>query len=213
MSWMKREELLDTFRGLVIGGRWLQVAAESIVSLLLLTSERLDTLAGGALLLLGAYNALSLAVVHRIPVRRVPIIGLLSLDLLFVGIASLETGSSQSPFLGQFYLIIFAAALFYGFAGGAVVGAVSALITTILAIVRPAGLWEDVRDLVPYFLVTGAYTGYLVARVRAWFTQYQESAARERDREIQAEAGRRDLELARSIQAAALPAAPPFTPD
>jgi hypothetical protein len=202
-------ELLYSFRSLLIGGRWLLVAAESTMTVLILVSECLSERTVLALLLLTLYNAVSLVVVHRGPLRHLTLSRLLSVDLLFVAIVSHGTGDSQSPFLGQCYLIIFAAALSYGFAGGMAAGVASALITAVLAYLRPAGLWEDIRDLVPYFLLAGAYSGFLMARMQVWFQQYQDGVARERQRELQAEATRREMELARSMQEAALPAAPP----
>jgi Stage II sporulation protein E (SpoIIE) len=205
-------ELLETFQSLLIAGRWLLVVAETIVMLLLLITERLGQRAHMALLFLFLYNATSLVVVHRVPIRRLPVIGLLFLDLLFVAAVAHHTGGSQSPFLGQCYLIIFAAAFFYGLAGGVAVGVLSVLITSVLVIQTPAGLWEDVRDLAPYFLMTGAVTGFLVDRLRIWFERYQQSEAHSRERDLQAEATRREMELARSIQEAALPAAPPRVP-
>jgi hypothetical protein len=205
-------ELLETLHSLLIAGRWLLVAAETIVMLLLLITESLGQQADMALLFLFIYNVISLVIVHRVPIQRVPMTGLLFLDLLFVAAVAYPTGASQSPFLGQCYLIIFAGAMVYGLAGGVTVGTLSVLITSVLVIRDPAGLWEDVRDLAPYFLMTGVVTGLLVDRVRTWFERYQQSEARAREGELQAEATRREMELARSIQEAVLPAAPPRVP-
>ena len=72
--------------------------------------------------------------------------GLSGIDLLFVAVASSVAGGTDSPFLGQCYLIIFSSSLLYGLAGGMGAGTMSAIITEILALPSRAGLWEAVRD-------------------------------------------------------------------
>lgn len=217
-------ELLETFQRPLIGGRWLLVAAETLESLLVVFGEPLRRGALPALGLMFLYNVCSLLLVHLVPIRRLPLYGLLALDMLFVALAAYQTHGSSSPFLGQFYLIIFASALMYGGAGAIIVSLGAAAITTFLAFAHPEGLLEDLRDLIPYFLITGAFSGFLVERVKSWFRSYQmsETEAREREREAQAERQRREVEaegrrreltLAREMQQAALPAAPFSLPD
>jgi serine phosphatase RsbU (regulator of sigma subunit) len=218
------QDLLETFRGPLIGGRWILVGVETLETVLLLRSEPPGEQGKLVLLLLFLYNAVSLVVLHRLPVRRVPLFGLLALDLLFVTAAAFCTGGPESPFLGQFYLIIFAASLIYGWRGALPVSCAAAAATVILACFDlepdPAGPWRDLRDLIPYFLIAGAFSGFLVERVSRWFDSYHESQlhARQLEREaeralreqqVQAELATREMELARSMQMAALPASPP----
>jgi hypothetical protein len=184
------------------------VSTETIETLLLLAWEPLSRPAVFMLLLLGVYNLSSLFMVHRIRLDQPAVRALLALDLLFVTIVSYHTGGSQSPFLGQCYLVIFAAALCYGFVGGMLAGAASIVITLALVVTHPAGLWEDLRDFIPYFLVAGAFTGFLAERMRLWFHQYQESERRKHEIEVRELVARQEMELARVIQTAALSAIP-----
>jgi len=206
-----RGELLESFRSWMIGGRWLLVAAETVETLLLCTApvSRITQLALG---LLFAYNLASLAVLHRIPIRRVPLGALLTLDLCFVGVVSHFTGGSSSPFLGQMYLIIFAASVVYGRNGGLLVGVVAAGFTTFLALFSPGGLVTDTRDLIPYFLVAGGFSGSLMERMRHWFGAYQSTQAENQLRELERAGAKRERALARTMQLAALPSETPAVP-
>jgi hypothetical protein len=205
----------ETFRSLLVAGRWLLVAAETAESLLLLSQNRRDLApeAGAILALLFLYNALTLVFVHRATfVSRKRVLSLLVLDLTFVAAAAWATGGSGSPFLGQCFLIISAAALFYGLQGGVLAGAASALLTGLLVLRNPKGPWEDLRDLgdlAPYFLISGALTGYLVDHLHTWFRRFREGEVETRRRDIAAEAVRREMELAWEMQRAVLPVAPP----
>lgn len=202
----------ETFRSLLVAGRWLLVAAQTAESLLLL-SRGLTPQGRAILALLFLYNALTLVFVHRAAfVSRKKVLGLLVLDLAFVAAAATATGGSDSPFLGQCFLIIFVAALFYGLRGGVLAGAASALLTGLLVLKNPKGPWSDLRelgDLAPYFLISGALTGYLVDHLHTWFRRFREGEVEARRRDIAAEAGRREMELAWEMQRAALPVAPP----
>ena len=203
----------DTFRGLLIAGRWLLVGAETAGSLLLLflRPEHLTPDAPEILALLFLYNALTLVWVHRTTtfVSRRMVLSLLVLDLAFVAVAAAATGGSGSPFLGQCFLIIFVGALFYGLRGGVLVGAASALLTALLALGNTGGQRRDLVDLAPYFLVSGALTGYLVDYLHTWFRRFRESEVQAHRREVGAEAVRKEMELAWEMQRAALPVAPP----
>lgn len=206
------QDLLDTFRRLLLGGRWLLLAAQVAETLLLLSSPPGNSSAALVLALVLLYSAVSLALVHLVPIRKVPVPLLLALDVGAVGAAAYCTGGSDSPFLGQCYLIIFAAALVYALAGGIGAALLSAMLTVLLAFQGPSPAWRDIGDKVPYFLLTGTFTGYLVTRVKTWFQRYQESMVVTRQRELQEQTQRRELDVARSIQSAALPAAPPGLP-
>jgi hypothetical protein len=207
----EHDELLESFRSWMIGGRWLLVAAETVETLLLCTAP-ISRLTLGMLGLLFGYNLLSLALLHRVPIRRVPLGALLTLDLCFVGVISHFTGGSSSPFLGQMYLIIFAAAVAYGRNGGLLVGVVAAGFTTLLALFSPGGLWTDMRDLIPYFLVAGGFSGSLMERMRHWFGAYQSTQAENRLRELESAGAKREGALARAMQLAALPSQTPSVP-
>jgi hypothetical protein len=210
------EELLETFHKLLIAGRWLLVGAETAGTVLLLPSNLGQ---GGltALVLLFGYNALSLLLVHRVPMGRVPVPWLLALDVVFLAVVAHHTGGTASPFLGQYYLIILAAALFYGLSGGLVLGIVAGLASAALMPLAGAGTWEnlwhDLRNLAVYYVLIGAFTGYLVDRLKTWFGRYQEDHARLRQQEVQAALAHREMELARAMQGASLPAIPLSIPD
>jgi hypothetical protein len=87
---------------------------------------RADTGTGAAvwavLALLTVYNALSIVAVRRSVMPRLLVPAMLGLDLVFVLLAARLTGGAQSPFLGQSYLIILAAALLYDLRGGIAIG-------------------------------------------------------------------------------------------
>lgn len=204
--------LVESFRTVLIVGRWLLVLAATLETILVLQAAAVPTVALRALGALAAYNVVSLWVVHRLPLRRIPIPALLLLDALMVALVAFTTGGTDSPFLGQYYLIIFAASLFYGLPGGVGMGALAAAITLVLPRPVPAFFWWDVIDLVPYFILTGAFTGFLVGRLRRLFEVHEESMRRARAAAILAEAARTELELARSVQEAALPKEPPAVP-
>ncbi|HEU4754788.1 MAG TPA: hypothetical protein VFU47_16895, partial [Armatimonadota bacterium] len=158
----EQDPLLDTFRTAVIGGRWLLVIAATLESLLLAATGGVPPAGWTVLGCLLLYNLASLVLVHRLPVRRIPVLAILALDLLFVGAMASVTGGAQSPFLGQCYLIIYAGALFYGLSGGLTVGFVSALLATALTFQNPADVaWDSFRGYVPYFLIAGAFAGFL----------------------------------------------------
>src|SRR5262245_228083 len=135
------QDLLDTFRKLLLGGRWLLLAAQVAETLLLLSSAPAYPSAPLILGLVLLYSAVSLAIVHLLPIRKVPVLLLLALDLGAVGAAAYCTGGSDSPFLGQCYLIIFAAALVYALAGGVGAALVSAALTVLLAFQGPSPAW------------------------------------------------------------------------
>jgi hypothetical protein len=206
------ESLLESFQGLLIGGRWLLVGAELVQILLLLGTVSFDRPWLLSLALLFLHNAVSLCVLHRVPIRRVPVLGILSLDLVFVAVLAQQTGGPRSPFLGQCYLIIFAAALFYGIEGGLLVALISSLVAAALVAVGPVGRWDDLRGLVPYFVLAGCFTGYLVGRLQTTVRMYRESLAAASERKIQERVAQRELTVARLIQKAVLPGGPPQAP-
>ncbi len=207
-----RQQLLTTFRGWLTGGRWLFVAAEAVESMLVLLTQNPGSRTLLVLALLSVYNLASIVLIYRVPIHRIPLYALMAADLLFVGLVGYHTGGSSSPFLGQCYLIIFAAALVYGSVGGYATGGASALLTLLLAREFPAGAAEDLRNLVPYFLIAGIFSGSLMERLRDWFEATQTAEAELVRREVAEEGARREMSLARSMQMAALPDAPPSIP-
>lgn len=205
---------LDDFQSLVIGSRWLLVAAETIEVLFQFLEHRRMLDPGGdlVLLLLCLYNAVTLVIVHRVPIRRLPMFALVALDLAFVGAAAVVTGAVNSPFLGQCFLIIFIASLFYGFKGGVVMGVLSSVMASLLVLPDPPDLIVHLRELVPFFLVAGVLNGSLVGHLERWFRRYRKSEAQARERDLETQVAMKEMELARSIQLAALPSVPPPIP-
>jgi hypothetical protein len=199
------QQLLDTFRGPIVGGRWLLVVAATVESGLLAVDYPASRAVLTALLV---YNLASLVLVHWLPVRRIPILALLGLDLLFIAMVAMQTGGSESLILGQCYLVIYAGALFYGLIGGLSVGALSAL-TVVLLIAREAGPeWLDVRLRAPYFIIAGAFAGYLSESLRTWYRRYRASRDDAAARELDDRLAEREFQLARAMQKAAMPSIP-----
>lgn len=206
----------ELFQRLLVGGRWLLLAAELVAALFLLPSTLLGPISGPVLALFFIYSAASLVAVRQAVIQRSSVRGLLALDLLWITFAAYHTGGSGSPFLGLAYLVILAGALFYNLPGGLTLGIASALLAVGLARFSPSGnwadLWPDLRNLAFYYVLVGGFTGYLAGTLKAWFLRYQRSQSEIQEREVQEVLRRREMELARNIQQAALPTTPPRIP-
>lgn len=199
------DPLRDDLRTTLIQGRWLLVAVETGLSALLLAREHLSVAALMTLGLLFCYNAASLILLDRTAFRQIPIALILAMDLLFVGLTAYQTGGVHSPFLGQCYLIVLAASLLYDLKGGIAVGVVSSAMAIGLALPSPSAEIEILTNLVPYFLLAGSFTGFLVLRLKTYFRHFYAAELRERTNE-------REMALARSVQQAALPEKVPSFP-
>lgn len=217
------DDFFPTLRQPLLFGRWLLFVTQVVESIFLLAWrpptgqsnlawQPHTPLSIVALTLLGIYTIVTLVVVYRVPMPRLNRAGLLALDFLFVAFAAYFTNSSRSPFLGQFYVLIFMAALFYGLAGGILAGIGAVLITIALAIGSPEGWGQDMRYLIPYFLITGAFSGYLVGSIKAWHFRYGKALTLEKEREVSESVRRHEMHLATRIQRAALPAKQPTVP-
>ncbi len=231
-------EILESegFPGLLRTGRWfmafIQIAIVSFIFLWNPVRSMGTYLAMGLMLV---YNASVLWILHHQDVNRLPVRLALTLDLLVLAHITYWTGGIESPFLGQAYLVIFAAALFYNARGGVVAGVSAALFSLAFAFTstRPHR-WEIFRDTAPYFVIVGGYTGFLVGRTKMWFARYRETFERELERERESnlrerqrdrmerqrereeaerqredELRNRDLALAREIQRSSIPLAAP----
>jgi serine phosphatase RsbU (regulator of sigma subunit) len=200
--------LVETFRRPAIVSRWLLVLAETVESAVVLRWENLDRTPLYLLLCLLIYNVASLFVVHRMALKKRPIACFTCLDMIWLTVVSAYTGMAQSPFIGQFFLVIFASSLFFGISGGLLTGVYAAAATSILALWSAPPRIEDTQIHVPYFLISGAFSGYLVDRLNASLIENEQAKATEREIMLAAEATRHELELARIMQEAALPQAP-----
>jgi len=205
-----RSEAVDPFQQPVIASRWLFVIGVLVETSLQLGRNHghIDRPTVVSLAFVCLYNVVALLGVHRIPRRRLRGWALLTIDLVSLGAAAYNTNGPASPFLGMYYLVIFSGALLYGLSGGLITGAIAALITWGLYLAHSSKDYSDVRDLIPYFVITGGFTGYLSHRLRLTFRQARETAAREQQRVSEEDALQRELETARTMQTAALPPAP-----
>src|SRR4051812_27565696 len=93
-------ELLDTFRGLLLTGRWLMLLAVAAGAAVLWATRPLDQAALPAIGLLFLYTAVSAAVFHSVSIRKIPVLVLLGLDLALIAAVAWRTGGTASPFLG-----------------------------------------------------------------------------------------------------------------
>jgi hypothetical protein len=211
-------ETLETeFDRLFLWGRWCIIAAQAAMAILISALSPQATIVYIALALLLLYNAGVLGITYRRLTRKQPLtsgflVSLLALDLFSLFLIAYPTGASNSPFLGQCYLDIFLGALYFEIGGGLILGVASLLVTTLLVLLHPSGLWDDLRDLVPYFLIAGAFTGYLSHGLKTWFSRYQISVDSQKEQEVQVEVARREMALARRAQQAALPLSAPRVP-
>ena len=234
-------ELLESegFPGLLRTGRWFMAFIQIAIVLFIFfwnPYRSIGTYLAMALMLF--YNAAVLWILHHQDVNRLPVRLALTLDLLVLAHITYWTGGIESPFLGQAYLVVFAAALFYNARGGTVAGLAAALFSLAFAFTsKLPQRWEIFRDTAPYFVIVGGYTGFLVGRTKMWFARYRETFERELERERETnlrernrerqerqrereEADRqrieevrdRDLALARDIQRSSIPLVPPTMP-
>lgn len=201
----------EDFRGILIQGRWLLVAAQTVVSIALIVEMPLNRATLAMLALLGVYNLLSLIAVYRVSLRPWLLLCALAGDLLLTGAAAWQTGGVHSPFLGQYFLIIFAGALLYERRGGLIVGLAAAITASLLAGLTPPGqparadAFRALANLVPYYLLSGGFAGVLVRRIRNLLRS-------DYSLRLRAESAQRELTMARSMQQAALPEVPPEWP-
>ncbi|MES2461017.1 MAG: PP2C family protein-serine/threonine phosphatase [Armatimonadota bacterium] len=189
-------------------GRWLLAASETAVSLFVLVREQVTLSVAVLIAALAVYNILSILVVRRSVMPWYLIPAMLSLDLFFVFLAARLTGGAHSPFLGQCYLIILAAALWYDLAGGIAVGVASSVIA-VTSQEPPFALnhqqFQLLGNLVPSYLLAGGFTGYLVRHLKSYYERDVSAHLRE-------QAVRQELRLAHEMQDASLPKQPPVVP-
>jgi serine phosphatase RsbU (regulator of sigma subunit) len=211
-------ELLETdgFANLLKVGRWALAAIETGLSLFLAIWFQNRPMASWmAMGTLFVYNCIVLLLIHRLPLSKTPVKMLIALDLIFLTNACIWTNGIASPFLGQFYLIVFVSALFFDLRGGLLAGVFAGLLTVGIAIsdVKLNGIapdWKIMRDTAPYFTIVGGFTGFLVREMKRWFGRYRESLQKDVERRQVDEARTRELELAREIQRSSLPTEAPI---
>lgn len=188
-------------------GRWILALSETAVSVFLLARGQ-SPAAWVTLCVLALYNALSILAVRRPVMPRLLVPAMLGLDLAFVLLAARLTGGAQSPFLGQSYLIILAAALWYDLIGGVAVGIAASVIAATAQ--YPFVPMHDMQirvlgNLIPSYLLTGGFTGFLVRNLKSYYER--DVAARLRE-----QTAAQEMRLAREMQEASLPAGPPAVP-
>ncbi len=189
-------------------GRWILAASESAVSLFVLAREQVTVLVALTLGALAVYNILTILVVRRTVMPRYLVPAMLGLDLLFIFLAARLTGGAHSPFLGQCYLIILAAALWYDLVGGIVIGLASSVIA-VTSQEPPFALthqqFQLLGNLVPSYLLAGGFTGLLVRRLKSYYKRDVSARLRE-------QAAKQEMRLAHEMQEASLPKMPPVVP-
>jgi serine phosphatase RsbU (regulator of sigma subunit) len=204
-------DLLAILRRPFLIGRSLLLLLQVAAGAVLLLNGQLEAMPGGAAatILFLIYDAITLVAARALPIRRSRISALLVLDVCAITATVHFTGGSRSPFLGQFYFVIYVAAMFFGLRGGLAAGICSAVVAGVMVMRNPVGLQRDMTDFLPYFAVAGAFAGYLGDGVKTWFDFHQQSRERERETASTAAAARRELDLAHDIQRTALPATVP----
>ena len=194
------------FLPLLKTGRWALTGIETALSVaLILWFPGRPAGAFLAMGLLAVYNALTLYLLARWPLQKIPLRLILALDFVFLANVCLWTGRSLSPFLGLFFLIVLVAALFFDIAGGLLGGLAAGAFAFGLTFVTPEAMWELTRDTAPYFPIVGGFTGLISQRMKIWLTQLRES-------ETDARLRQQERELARVVQQSTLALAPPPFP-
>lgn len=216
-------ELLEVegFHGIMTTGRWVMALLQVAISIVLTLIHPYRPM--GAYIAMGLmvlYNVAVLAILWRPETRRLPIRWTLMLDIGFLANVCYWTEGTTSAFLGLFYLIVFVAALFYNFRGGALVGLIAAIITVGFGFhASTPHHWDIVRDTAPYFIIVGCFTGFLVGQTKVWFVAFRLGMERTRLADKQASKTQqefavreREMSLARDVQRASLPTSTPRIP-
>ena len=214
---MKSHNLSQTTHKWLLTGRWLLLVVAVGDAVVLGFLGGLRGVAVPAIIALCVFEVAALIVVSTEPPERVPIRALLFLDLVFVFVAASATGGSRSLVVPQFFIVIFVAALIRGLWGGLSAGAGAACLAALLALGTPDGWHSTLRQLVPFLLIAGGSTGYLAQGMQTWARRYGESLIREKrkeledrlaahERAVEAKIAQREMDLARGMQLAALPA-------
>lgn len=194
------------FLPLLKTGRWALAGIETAISVaLILWFPARPAGAFLAMGLLAFYNALTLLLLARWPLPKIPLRLILALDFVFLANVCLWTGRSLSPFLGLFFLLVLVAALFFDLAGGLLGGLAAGAFALGLTFITPEAMWELTRDTAPYFPIVGGFTGLICQRMKVWLTQLRES-------ETDARLRQQERELARVVQQSTLSLAPPTFP-
>jgi serine phosphatase RsbU (regulator of sigma subunit) len=207
--------LLRNTPDLLYRGRlFLAIAETFVVTVLLIYRWERDAFAYTALASLCIYNFVIIWLLRNHSIRHIRVWLVLLGDLLFVTIACIATGNSASPFIGHFYLLTFASSMFYGMAGGVLMGFLMGMITAGLGLrtqeVQGRYPVMDILHTAPYFPLIGAFSGFLVREVQRWFGRFNEQQAQVEIHEENEENYHNEMQLARLVQESVVPSAPPI---
>jgi serine phosphatase RsbU (regulator of sigma subunit) len=203
--------LLRNTPDLLYRGRlFLTVVEMLVVTALLVYRRDRDAFAYTALASLCIYNFIIVWLLKQHSIRHIRVWLVLLGDLFFVTMACMATRDSASPFIGHFYLLTFVASLFYGMAGGVLMGFLTGMITALLGL-RIVGQYPltDILHTAPYFPLIGAFSGFLVREVQRWFGRFSEQQARVEIHEENEENYHNEMQLARLVQESVVPSTPP----
>jgi serine phosphatase RsbU (regulator of sigma subunit) len=207
------QERLAALRQVLIAGRWALFVAE--LATVALRFERIRAMppAEIALVALAVYNVLALWALYLFPPGRIPVVLFLAADLLTVGGLIAATEALRSPFASLFYFVVLMGAIQYGLPGGVVVAAIAGTLLLAAASLT-AGSWEAIlrgearTQVLSNLLLMGAFAGYLIRQVNRLHRRHTEIEDRLQDAEHEAELRRREADLAREVQRAALAGSP-----
>lgn len=165
---------------------------------------------GGGLIL---YTLITLWLLRGPTLRTLHVVGVVTADVLIIATLVEASGGVRSPFFGFYYLVVVAAAIFYGITGGmvATVG-----ILAITAIGEGSGLHGTIPpspDLMiaklPELPLMAIIAGYLATQLRREFERRHATEREALVLQVRDESIAREMALAREVQQAALPGAPP----
>jgi sigma-B regulation protein RsbU (phosphoserine phosphatase) len=203
------QERLAALRQVLIAGRWALLIAE--LTTVALRFERVRALlpAEIALIALLVYNAIALWALHRFPPGRIPIPLFLAADLLTVGGLIIVTEGLRSPFASLLYFVVLVGAIQYGVPGGLFLAGIASALLLAASSLTP-DVWEAIvqgearTQMLPNLLLVGAFAGYLVRQANRLHRQHAEIETQLQLVEHEAELRRREADLARDVQRAAL---------
>jgi serine phosphatase RsbU (regulator of sigma subunit) len=169
------------------------------------------TLAGVLVL----YTAATFWLLRAPTLPPVRVVGVAVADLLFIAAIVEASGGIESPFFGLYHLIAVAAAILYGIGGGLLA---TAVVFAVTALGQQAGLHGTDAPVTKLLFaqlselpLTAMVAGSMAAQLKR---ESERRHATEREAlvlHVRGESAAREMALAREVQQAALPAAPPRT--
>lgn len=207
----------DGFDWLLVKGRWVVMLA-ALLTISLEHPHYIDQHAiFYVIVLIGLYNTILHYKLKKNPAQPWQRNVVLVVDLLFVTTLVYLSDGIRSPFFDVFYLVVIAAGVQRGIEGGLITAAVSAALVLGIEVVTEIGRTR-IRDIdhflstIPYLFLVALAAGILSRQVTREAEQRRRAEVQSREMELEQERIRREMEVARDVQAALIPTVIPKVP-